>query len=349
MDLFVGGKYRLGNRIGQGSFGDIYLGTHIETNLPVAIKLEKVRSSHPQLLYESRLIRSLQGGVGMPNIYWFGVEGDYNVMVIELLGSSLEELLQLCKPGFSIKTVLTIADQMISRIEYIHSKDYLHRDIKPDNFLISLEANPQIIYLIDYGLAKKFKDSKTGLHIHYREGKKIIGTARYASINTHLGIEQSRRDDLECLGYVLVYLIKGNLPWQGLFGKNKQEKYKNIFEKKINTSLNELCQGLPIEFINYFQYCRALSFEDRPDYTLIKRHFNELFKRCGFCMDHNFEWNHITKNEDKRKSRNPSPDKYEQTQPLKPKNILRHSEYDIKNIHPHLHSNSKSLDFHIIN
>lgn len=301
MDLKVGGKYRLGRKIGHGSFGDIYLAINIQNNEEVAVKLEKVRSSHPQLLYESRVIRCLQGAVGIPVIHWHGVEGDYNVMVMELLGPSLEDLLQYCKPSLSLKTVLMLADQMIARIEYIHSKNFIHRDIKPDNFIIGLGQKAHLVYIIDFGLSKKYRDSKTNQHIPYREGKSLTGTARYASIFTHLGIEQSRRDDLEGLGYVLIYLLKGSLPWQGLKGDTKKEKYQNITDKKTSTSAETLCADLPQEFANYINYCKALRFEDRPDYAMLRRNFKDLFGRLGMVQDYMYDWCLLKKNEEVKK------------------------------------------------
>ena len=152
-------------------------------------------------------------------MHWYGQEGDYNVMVLDLLGPSLEDLFNYCKRRFTLKTVLMIADQMLSRIEYVHSRDFIHRDIKPDNFLIGTNSknsgknDSSTVYIIDFGLAKKFRDSKTGKHIPYRDGKELTGTARYASVNTHLGIEQARRDDLESIAFVLLYFLKGSLPW----------------------------------------------------------------------------------------------------------------------------------------
>ena len=306
MDLKVGGKYRLGRKIGHGSFGDIYLAINIQNNEEVAVKLEKVRSSHPQLLYESRVIRSLQGGAGIPNIFWYGVEGDYNVMVMELLGPSLEDLLQYCKPCLSVKTVLMLADQMITRIEYVHSKNFIHRDIKPDNFIIGLGPKAHMVYVIDCGLSKKYRDSKTNLHIPYREGKSLTGTARYASVYTHLGIEQSRRDDLEGLGYVMIYLLKGVLPWQGLRGDTKKEKYQNITDKKTSTPVEVLCADLPIEFSNYINYCKALRFEDRPDYALLRRNFKDLFGRLGMTQDYMYDWCLLKQTE--QESKKPDPD-----------------------------------------
>ncbi|KAM0017520.1 putative protein kinase CK1-CK1 family [Helianthus debilis subsp. tardiflorus] len=290
MEPRVGNKFRLGRKIGSGSFGEIYLGTNIQTNEEVAIKLENIKTKHPQLLYESKLYKILQGGTGIPNVRWFGVEGDYNVLVLDLLGPSLEDLFNFCSRKLSLKTVLMLADQMINRVEFIHCKSFLHRDIKPDNFLMGLGRRANQVYAIDFGLAKKYRDSSTHQHIPYRENKNLTGTARYASMNTHLGIEQSRRDDLESLGYVLMYFLRGSLPWQGLKAGNKKQKYEKISEKKVSTSIESLCRGYPTEFASYFHYCRSLRFDDKPDYAYLKRIFRDLFIREGFQFDYIFDW-----------------------------------------------------------
>ncbi|CAH0563461.1 unnamed protein product [Brassicogethes aeneus] len=291
MELRVGNKYRLGRKIGSGSFGDIYLGTNISTGEEVAIKLECIKTRHPQLHIESKFYKMMQGGVGIPQIKWCGSEGDYNVMVMELLGPSLEDLFNFCSRRFSLKTVLLLADQLISRTDFIHSRNFIHRDIKPDNFLMGLGKKGNLVYIIDFGLAKKYRDSRTHQHIPYKENKNLTGTARYASINTHLGIEQSRRDDLESLGYVLMYFNRGSLPWQGLKAATKRQKYERISEKKMSTPIEDLCKGYPVEFPTYLIYCRQLRFEERPDYSYLRQLFRTLFHRQGFTYDYVFDWN----------------------------------------------------------
>jgi len=296
----VGGKFRLGRKIGSGSFGDIYIGTNVQTSDEVAIKLESIKSKHPQLLYESKLYKILAGGVGVPNVHWYGVEGDYNVMVIDLLGPSLEDLFSFCNRKFSLKSTLMLADQMINRVEYMHAKNFIHRDIKPDNFLIGLSKKANQVHIIDFGLAKKYRDPKTQQHIPYRENKALTGTARYASVNTHLGIEQSRRDDLEAVGYVLMYFNRGSLPLQGLKANSKKEKYEKIMEKKMSTPIEVLCKHFPCEFATYLNYCRSLRFEDRPDYAYLRRLLKDLFFREGYQYDFVFDWtilNYQSKND----------------------------------------------------
>lgn len=297
MDIRVAhGKYRLGKKIGSGSFGDVYLGISLVNGEEVAIKLENTKTHHPQLAYESKVYKILAGGVGIPYVRWFGVEGDYNVMVMDLLGPSLEDLFNFCQRKFSLKTVLLLADQLIARIEFVHSKNFIHRDIKPDNFLMGFgkrgtsTATSNQVNLIDFGLAKKFRDSKTGQHIPYRENKNLTGTARYASINTHLGIEQSRRDDLESLGYVLMYFNRGSLPWQGLKAPTKKHKYDKISEKKLTTKIDSLCKGFPEEFAIYLNYVRSLKFDDKPDYPYLRKLFRDLFLREGYQYDHVYDW-----------------------------------------------------------
>lgn len=187
-----------------------------------------------------------------------------------------------------------LADQLLSRMEIIHTKCYLHRDIKPDNFLLGrTNETHNLIHVIDFGLAKLYKEPRTHKHIPYREGKNLTGTARYASINTHLGIEQSRRDDLESLGYMLIYFLKGSLPWQGLKAATKNQKYEKILECKIHTPIDALCKGIPVEFKNYLEYVQRLRFDDKPDYGYLMGQFRELFFRKGYSYDNDYDWDSI--------------------------------------------------------
>ncbi|KAH9620175.1 hypothetical protein KSS87_009017 [Heliosperma pusillum] len=305
MDRIVGVKYKLGRKIGSGSFGEIFLATHVDTFEIVAVKLENTKTKHPQLLYEAKVYNLLQGGSGIPSLKWSGVDGDDHILVIDLLGPSLEDLFVYCGRKFSLKTVLMLAEQMITRIEYVHSKGFLHRDIKPDNFLMGLGRKANQVYIIDFGLAKRYRDSTTNRHIPYRENKNLTGTARYASCNTHLGIEQSRRDDLESLGYVLLYFLRGSLPWQGLKAATKKQKYDKICEKKLSTPIEVLCKSHPVEFASYMHYCHSLTFDQRPDYGFLKRLFRELFAREGYSLDYIFDWT-IMKYQQAQKSRSQS-------------------------------------------
>ena len=292
-------NYRLEKRIGSGAFGEIYLARHITTKQKFACKVEPVSTKHPQLKYEERVYNYLKGGKGIPAVHFYGEVGDYYCMVIELLGRSLEDLFQYCGNVFSLKTVLMLGDQMLQRIEFVHNNSFLHRDIKPDNFLMGYGKSSHILYIIDFGLAKRFIDPKTGEHIPYRDGKSLTGTARYASLNTHIGQEQARRDDIESIAFVMIYFLKGSLPWQGVSGKDKDEKYKKIKEKKIDTRITELSKGLPPQFLKFFELVRNIGFEDAPDYIALRTLLAEIFTEHEYQNDFEYDWivraNHISK------------------------------------------------------
>lgn len=294
MEIRVGGKFRLVGRLGSGSFGAVYVGANISTGEKVAIKIESLRCKHPQLLYEAKLCKNLSGGVGIPNVHWYGIEGDFNVMVIDLLGPTLHDLHQSCDNKFSLNTVLKLADQMMNRVEYLHAKNLIHRDIKPHNFCIGLGRSANLVHVIDFGLAKKYRDSKTLQHIPYREHRPLTGTAIFASVNAHVGIEQSRRDDLESVGYVLVHFVTGTLPWQDLQGSTRHEKLERIMDKKISTPVEALCKNLPGEFMTYMNYCRSLRFEDRPDYAYLRGLLRDLFSNGSYQHDFAYDWTTLT-------------------------------------------------------
>ena len=209
---------------------------------------------------------------------------------MELLGKSLEDIFQLQEKKFSIKTVCMIGIQMIDRLEFIHNKNIIHRDIKPDNFVVGLNHKSHIIYVLDFGLSKKYRSSRTHQHIKFTINKKLTGTARYASINALKGMEQSRRDDLEAIGYVLMYFLRGSLPWQGLHVHKGEDRYKKILAKKRSTSGEELCKGFPKEFVQYIEYTRNLEFEADPDYKYLRNLLVTALEKQNTKFDFWYDW-----------------------------------------------------------
>ena len=285
----LGDKYLLfpKEKLGKGAFGEVYLGLDKQTNNYVAIKIENTKNNN-QLIQETLILKYLQGCIGIPQFHSFIKNNNYNFLIIDLLGPNLESLFEKMNNHFSIKTIIYLGIEMINIIENIHKRHIIHRDIKPENFVISLNKNTtnNSIYLIDFGLSKRFRDPKTGEHIPYKDNKLLTGTARFSSIYTHLGIEQSRRDDLEGIIYTLIYFYKGSLPWQNI--NNCNEK---ILEKKINISIDSLCEGMPSEFNDLLSYVRSLQFDEKPDYEMMRKKLVDLLNKEKLSINNiNFDW-----------------------------------------------------------
>lgn len=280
--------YQVGQKIGSGSFGDIYIGKNKQTEEPVAIKVEDRDIRCRQLAREAHIYQQL-GPEWRPRIHWMGKNEHSRFLVMDLMGPSIEDLFQHCNQTFSLKTTLLLGIQAITLLERLHQKRYIHRDIKPDNFVMGRGDQGHLLYLLDLGLSKKYQDDR-GIHIPFKDGKDMVGTARYAGLHAHKGYELSRRDDLEALGHVLLYLLLGKLPWQGLPAMPKKQKYDKIAHVKRTTPLHELCKNVPLEFMEYMRYVRGLGFDEAPDYSYLRKLFEVLFQTRGYEWDYVYDW-----------------------------------------------------------
>eukprot|EP00440_Ansanella_granifera_P045874 gb/GFBE01049691.1/.p1 GENE.gb/GFBE01049691.1/~~gb/GFBE01049691.1/.p1 ORF type:complete len:346 (+),score=33.33 gb/GFBE01049691.1/:1-1038(+) len=281
------GRVKLDLWIGRGSFGEVYSGKMLKTGKDVAVKLESIHapSNKLKLLSEARNYELLEGSPGVPHLYWYGTEGDLNIMVIDLLGPSLERVFQTSGRVFDLKTTLALGIQMIDCIEGVHNCGLIHRDVKPANILMGGASDPYLLHLVDFGLAKRYIEKRSEQHIRLRTKKAFTGTATFASARTHLGLEQSRRDDLEAVGFILVYFLRGRLPWQDLQTDTGSTREEKITEMKSRLSPHDLCEGLPEELTVFLEYCKALGFQDKPDYNLLRcllrgRLINEISRDC---------------------------------------------------------------------
>ena len=279
-------KYKPIKKLGEGSFGKVYKVEY--NNQYYAMKMENKKHSQGLLESEATIMSYLKGP-NIPNIIFFGQNLDYNILIMQLMGKSLEDLINVHKI-FTIKTVCMLGFQMVNNLQYIHDRHIIHRDIKPDNFVMGLNENNAHLYIIDFGLSKKYRSSKTLLQYPLIKRKKLVGTARYASIHALEEFEQSRRDDLESVGYVLLYFLRGSLPWQGLKVKAKEERYKKILQKKKETTSEELCRGFPFIFQEFVNYTRNLDYLEEPNYDYLRNMFytyvvNELNDNFDFLYD----------------------------------------------------------------
>ena len=280
-------KFRTIKKLGEGSFGKVYKAEY--NGEYYAIKFED-RTKGQNLLETEATIMSYLKGPNIPAIKSFGYSGDYNILVMQLMGKSLEELFNK-RQKFSVKTTALLAYQMITVLQYIHDKHIIHRDIKPDNFVMGLNKQNADLFLLDFGLAKKYRSSKTLEQYPYIKKKKLTGTARYASIHALEEMEQSRRDDLESVGYVLMYFLRGNLPWQGLKIKSKEDRYKKILDKKKETTSEQLCKNFPDEFREYLEYSRNLEYTEEPKYDKLKNKFYTLVcNKMNENFDYIYDW-----------------------------------------------------------
>jgi len=295
LDASAAERFKIERHIGSGSFGDVYIGIDSRTGERVALKVEASLSKSPRLFHEAKIYKSLTGRPGFAQLRHCGMEARRNVLVVDLLGATLEELFHLCGRRFSFKTVCMLADQAIERLEAFHAEGWVHRDIKPENLLIGNGEDSGLVHLIDFGMAKRFRDAAAagGQHVDFKQCQTVKGTVRYASLNACRAGLQSRRDDLEALGFVLVYFMRGSLPWQSLpKAFTRRVQMDKLVEMKTSTSFHELCDGLEGQevLVKYLTYCRRLDFKECPDYSYLRGLFVDALAREGHCNDLEFDW-----------------------------------------------------------
>ena len=282
-------KYKTSKILGKGSFGCVFQGINIKSKKMVAIKVEDRKSESSLLGIETSFL-SLLKGYGIPKLIGYGKYGNFNVMIQEILGFNLMQIKALIH-HFTIKDIAMMGIQILDRIEFIHSKYIIHRDIKPENFTTGFE-DISTIYLIDFGISRKYRSSRTLKHVKYALTGRMFGTVRYASYNASRGVEQSRRDDLESIANMLIYIYTGKLPWKGINLKDRQrkKKYLEMLLLKKFTSPEKICEGMPNEFVDFYKYCKSLNFEQDPDYEYLRKIFRKILSNCLVLNDYKFSW-----------------------------------------------------------
>ena len=284
----------LNKKLGSGSFGQIYQCLNRKTNEILACKIESINELKPQLYHESKILLLMKNCTGFPTCYDFILTDQDKILIMDYLGPNLDTIMNKLPSDnnikkFTTKTSLMIMIQAIERLKCLHEKGIIHRDIKPENFVIGPKNKERIIYLIDFGLSKKISNDKILPTI--KADRNIIGTMRYISMNTHQGYEQGRRDDLESLFYIIIYFIKGELPWQNIKCKTRQEKYNKIFEiKKKVTEDGELVEDLPLEMKKILEYILGLNFAERPNYLMMKNAIELILNKLNYSNDLQFDW-----------------------------------------------------------
>ncbi|CAD8100822.1 unnamed protein product [Paramecium sonneborni] len=283
------GKYVVQKKISSGSFGVVLLGHDKDRNIDVAIKIEKEENEDVRSLErEVQVLERLNGIEGVPKLYWHGEQDEYNVIVMQILGKDLAYYLK-SKKRFSFKTTIQLGIQIVKVLERIHNKGVVHRDLKPENVLFGVDDECSKIYVVDFGISKVYRDKHGNIH-PFRDNTSFIGTTRYASIAAHKGYELSRKDDIESLIYVLLYFMKGQLPWQNMQNVSDEERTSKVGEMKMSIDPKELCKDVPNEFAIILEYLKQLQYLSEPNYNFVYQQFEKAAENLGVQLDNSFDW-----------------------------------------------------------
>ncbi|KAA6403670.1 MAG: putative Casein kinase I [Streblomastix strix] len=295
-------KYQIVEKINEGAFGEVYKLKIIDAPVQnedekeeilenfLAVKIESGSIFPSQIAIEAKIYKDMQGIQGFANKILAGTWRGYRLLIMDRLGPSIEEIFISSKRMFSLRTVLELGIQMIQRVKDLHEKGWIHRDLKPQNFVVGLGKLSKTIFLIDFGLARRYEINQGKECVSVKKNN-FAGTLRYWSVNTHMGIEQSRRDDLEAIGYIIIYLLKGFLPWQGQRGPNSRIRRQMIGDLKRKITMSELCKYLPNEIMGFLTYVRSLSLHQNPDYSYCIKLLRQAFINSGFLKSDSWEWN----------------------------------------------------------
>lgn len=281
----IDNRFKIQKKIGEGSFGVVYKAKDKQTKHKVALKIETNSQGRNQILNEIQAYTNLSNIEGVPNLLGSGRVNDVHYCAIDLLDSSISKLLKERKNQITLGCALNISMQLLERLEKIHNSSYIHRDIKPSNLMTGRHKKSKVLYLIDFGLSKKYRDPMTKQHTLYGEDRQMIGNMKYSSLNTHLGIEQSRRDDLESWFYLTINILKGKLPWDEEISASN---YYMVLKIKSHITLEELCKDCPDEFLGIIRHIKSLHFEECPRYELLKNSLNLIIQKYNVIVG--FDW-----------------------------------------------------------
>ena len=283
--------YVAGEVLGRGGFGEVSRGHSIMPGSPM-IAMKVPYGNTAKWSNEAHTLKRLNPPPFLSEGFAKLVFVSQGIIGMNLLGPSLESVKkELPQKKFSLKTTLLVAEQALNRLFTMHHKRTLHRDVKPENFLLGLRDDRNIVHIVDFGLSERFYDTTLRRHKAYREGCTVYGTPYFSSLNADCGCEQGRRDDIESLGYTLVYLAKGTLPWIGLKSLGPRESWhKRVCDMKANMPLAELCEGLPSEFSTILTHARSLKFTDKPNYAFLQEILARRFAKLGYAADNVYDW-----------------------------------------------------------